>query len=97
MCPVGFTTRTKEAITADECRPECADGQQLDLDGNCVACPLGTFRSKGVQLACQDCPIGFTTAKVFFAFKVKYIERYSVKDINIKKLVDFYSPLVLFC
>ena len=64
MCPVGFTTRTKEAITSDECRPECADGQQLDLDGNCVSCPLGTYRRKGIQLACQDCPVGFTTAKV---------------------------------
>ena len=64
MCPVGFTTRTKEAITPDECRAECNDGQQLDLDGNCVSCPQGTYRRKGIQLACMDCPIGYTTAKV---------------------------------
>jgi len=64
MCPVGFTTRTKEAITPDECRAECNDGQQLDLDGNCVSCPQGTYRRKGIQLACMECPIGYTTAKV---------------------------------
>jgi len=63
MCGLGMTTRTKEAMSQVECRPECPDGKQIDLDGNCVQCPLGTYRKKGVHLACQPCPEGFTTSK----------------------------------
>ena len=49
MCGVGLTTRTQESLTRDECRPECEDGHQLDLDGVCVPCPMGEYRSKGVH------------------------------------------------
>ena len=63
MCGVGLTTRTTEAVTRDECRPECEDGHQIDLDGNCIPCGLGQYRQKGVHLGCQKCPKGFTTSK----------------------------------
>ena len=46
-----------------ECLEECGDGQQLDLQGACVNCPVGTFRRRGIQLACERCPPGFTTSK----------------------------------
>merc|ERR1712107_953620 len=59
----GLTTRTTEAVTRDECRPECEDGHQIDLDGNCIPCGLGQYRQKGVHLGCQKCPKGFTTSK----------------------------------
>ena len=44
LCGLGLTTRTQEAVSADECREECADGKQLGIDGNCEACPIGTYR-----------------------------------------------------
>ena len=46
LCGIGLTTRTKEAVSAEECREECSDGKQLGVDGNCVPCPLGTYRTK---------------------------------------------------
>ena len=61
MCGVGLTTRTQESLTRDECRPECEDGHQLDLDGVCVPCPMGEYRSKGVHPGCMKCPTGYTT------------------------------------
>merc|ERR1712045_662095 len=63
MCGVGLTTRTPEALTREECRPECEDGHQIDLQGNCLPCPLGQYRQKGVDLGCQSCPKGFTTSR----------------------------------
>jgi len=63
MCGVGLTTRNTEALTRDECRPECEDGHQIDLDGQCIPCQLGQYRKKGVHLGCQACPKGFTTSK----------------------------------
>merc|ERR1719444_550058 len=63
MCGVGLTTRTPEALTRDECRPECEDGEYLDVQGNCLPCPLGQYRQKGVDLGCQSCPKGFTTSR----------------------------------
>ena len=63
MCGVGLTTRTTEALTRDECRPECEDGHQIDLQGNCIPCLLGQYRQKGVDLGCKRCPKGFTTSK----------------------------------
>lgn len=63
LCGIGLTTRTKEAVSVDECREECADGKQLGMDGNCEPCPLGTFRTKGLHLACERCPDGFTTSR----------------------------------
>ena len=63
MCGVGLTTRIPESPSREECRPECEDGQQIDLDGNYVPCQQGQFRQKGVHLACTKCPAGFTTSK----------------------------------
>ena len=63
LCGIGLTTRTKEAVSSAECREECADGKQLGMDGNCEACPLGTYRTKGLHLACETCPNGFTTGR----------------------------------
>merc|ERR1712223_708428 len=46
LCGVGLTTRTDNAVSADECREECSDGKQLAFDGNCEPCPVGTYRKK---------------------------------------------------
>ncbi len=52
-----------QALSRDECRPECEDGKHLDLEGNCVNCPQGTYRRQGQELGCANCPKGFTTSK----------------------------------
>ena len=50
LCGVGLTTRTDNAVSADECREECSDGKQLAFDGNCEPCPVGTYRKKGIKI-----------------------------------------------
>lgn len=61
LCSVGLTTRTKKAITADECRPDCEDGQQLSINGDCEVCPVGQYRLRGQDRGCKECPEGRTT------------------------------------
>lgn len=62
ICGLGKTTRTAEAVSKEECRDECASGQQLAVEGKCEPCPRGTYRTQGVQAACQACPLGRTTS-----------------------------------
>lgn len=64
LCGLGQTTRSAEATSREECRDECESGMQLGGDGRCEPCPRGTYRSQGVQPACQACPLGRTTPKV---------------------------------
>lgn len=63
ICGLGKTTRTNEAVSVKECRDECGSGMQLAFDGKCEPCPRGTYRTQGIQSACQGCPIGRTTTK----------------------------------
>jgi hypothetical protein len=58
-----FLLRLLQALSRDECRPECEDGKHLDLAGNCFNCPQGTYRCQGQELGCTNCPKGFTTSK----------------------------------
>ena len=65
-CNAGLTTRTDQAISADECSEECPTGQQLtSLSNNatCEQCVKGTYRTKGREMACLTCPPGFTTSR----------------------------------
>lgn len=61
LCGLGKTTRTAEAVSHEECRDECGSGQQLAVEGKCEPCSRGTYRTQGVQAACQACPLGRTT------------------------------------
>uniref|UniRef100_A0A7E4V9G4 Protein crumbs n=1 Tax=Panagrellus redivivus TaxID=6233 RepID=A0A7E4V9G4_PANRE len=63
-CGVGKTTLTNTATAEDDCRDECPDGEYLTQSGNCQACPLGTYRAKGVHKQCVECPPGTTTETV---------------------------------
>lgn len=36
---------------------------QLAEHGACEPCPRGTYRTQGVEPACQSCPVGRTTLK----------------------------------
>ena len=63
LCPVGLTTRTKKALSVDECRPDCEDGHQLSINAECEVCPVGTYRTQGIHRSCQDCPQGRTTSR----------------------------------
>jgi len=60
-CGLGLTTRTSESVTVEECKSECADGEQLSLDNTCQPCARGTYRTRGAQPACVACPGGTTT------------------------------------
>uniref|UniRef100_A0A6G1S766 Sushi, von Willebrand factor type A, EGF and pentraxin domain-containing protein 1 n=1 Tax=Aceria tosichella TaxID=561515 RepID=A0A6G1S766_9ACAR len=62
-CGQGLTTRSLEAVSRHECRPECEPGQQLSTLGACEPCPVGSFRSRG-RPACEPCPAGYTTETV---------------------------------
>ncbi|XP_028131495.1 sushi, von Willebrand factor type A, EGF and pentraxin domain-containing protein 1 isoform X2 [Diabrotica virgifera virgifera] len=63
ICGLGKTTRTNEAVSIKECRDECANGLQLGIDGKCEPCPRGTYRTQGIESACQMCPLDYTTQK----------------------------------
>jgi len=63
LCGVGLTTRTTRAISAAECRPDCEDGHQLSINGECDVCPVGTYRTQGLDQGCQDCPVDLTTSQ----------------------------------
>ncbi|XP_069982834.1 uncharacterized protein uif isoform X2 [Penaeus vannamei] len=60
-CDRGLTTRTKEAVSASECREECESGLQLGTTGPCEPCPRGTYRTKGIHSSCIRCPADRTT------------------------------------
>ncbi|KAJ8978624.1 hypothetical protein NQ317_011256 [Molorchus minor] len=64
ICGLGKTTRTNEAVSVKECRDECGHGMQLALDGKCEPCPRGTYRTQGIEFACQACPLGRTSPKI---------------------------------
>uniref|UniRef100_A0A915DMT8 Tyrosine-protein kinase ephrin type A/B receptor-like domain-containing protein n=1 Tax=Ditylenchus dipsaci TaxID=166011 RepID=A0A915DMT8_9BILA len=55
-CGIGKTTLEPAATDEEDCRDECPDGQQLIKAGTCQPCPMGTYRSKGVDKQCQECP-----------------------------------------
>ncbi|XP_072385212.1 uncharacterized protein uif isoform X2 [Diabrotica undecimpunctata] len=63
ICGLGKTTRTNEAVSIKECRDECSNGLQLGIDGKCEPCPRGTYRTQGIESACQMCPLDYTTQK----------------------------------
>jgi len=63
LCGVGLTTRTKKAISQEECRPDCEDGQQLGFAGECEVCPRGTYRTQGLDRGCQACQPDRTTSR----------------------------------
>jgi len=62
LCGVGLTTRTKKAISESDCRPDCENGHQLSINGECETCPLGQYRTRGLHRGCQDCPANRTTS-----------------------------------
>jgi len=62
-CGPGLTTRSAEASSQSECRPECEAGLQLSSLGTCEPCPIGSFRPKGMP-SCEACPPSLTTASV---------------------------------
>ncbi|KAI1733257.1 EGF-like domain-containing protein [Ditylenchus destructor] len=60
-CGIGKTTLETISTQEDDCRDECPDGEQLIKSGTCQPCPIGTYRTKGVDKHCQECPPGTTT------------------------------------
>merc|ERR1711963_233350 len=63
LCEVGKTTRTKSAVSKDECRDDRPDGQQLSFTGECETCPVGTYRTQGMHRGCQNCQSGRTSLR----------------------------------
>jgi len=62
LCGVGLTTRTKKALSKADCRPDCEDGYQLSVNGDCQVCPIGYYRLQGRDRSCQECPLNRTTS-----------------------------------
>ena len=60
-CGVGKTTLEQKSASEEECRDECPDGEQLTRSGTCQPCPMGTYRSRGEDKRCEECPAGTTT------------------------------------
>ncbi|VDM57880.1 unnamed protein product [Angiostrongylus costaricensis] len=63
-CDVGKTTISETAVSEEECRDECPDGEQLSFSGSCQPCPAGFYRTRGVHKQCVACPTGTTTESV---------------------------------
>ena len=53
-----FIQILQNAIDKNECRPECPDGNQLNVDGNCEPCPIGSYRRKNFEKSCVKCGAG---------------------------------------
>ena len=39
----------------------CPIGSEITVSGACELCKKGTYRAKSEEVACQQCPYGFTT------------------------------------
>lgn len=63
QCGLQLTTRTRAATSKDECRAECGDGEQLNINGDCEVCPTGSYRKQGNERSCKTCPSDRTTEK----------------------------------
>jgi len=62
-CGAGLTTRSAEATSKEECRPQCKPGYQLSVNGLCEPCGIGTYRTESMS-SCEQCPLEVTTATV---------------------------------
>ncbi|KHJ83888.1 GCC2 and GCC3, partial [Oesophagostomum dentatum] len=55
-CDVGKTTMSETAVSEEECRDECPDGEHLSSSGSCQPCPAGSYRTRGEHKQCVQCP-----------------------------------------
>ena len=64
-CPNNFTTVEPGADTEDQCTEGtvCGDGHQRGTKPPCEPCPIGTYRTAGLQGFCVPCPNNLTTVK----------------------------------
>lgn len=69
-----MTTRSAEAISKDECKPQCKAGYQLSINGQCEPCAIGQYRTSSMS-GCESCPSENTTANLGST---------SIKDCNLK-------------
>ncbi|XP_060063970.1 uncharacterized protein LOC132544399 [Ylistrum balloti] len=60
-CPYNQTTIQNGTTDVKFCFDDCPSGFEVDLQGSCSECVVGTFRVKGDGLLCVPCPPGFTT------------------------------------
>ena len=73
-CGPDLTTRSAEAISKDECKPQCKAGYQLSIAGQCEPCAIGQYRTSSMS-ACEQCPSENTTANLGST---------SIRDCNLK-------------
>lgn len=60
-CGSDLTTRSAEAVSKEECKPQCKAGYQLSEIGQCEPCAVGTYRTSSMS-SCEQCPSENTTA-----------------------------------
>lgn len=73
-CGPELTTRSAEAISKDECKPQCKAGYQLSVNGQCEPCATGYYRTSSMS-SCEQCPSENTTANLGST---------SIRDCNLK-------------
>lgn len=73
-CGPELTTRSAEAISKDECKPQCKAGYQLSVLGQCEPCAVGYYRTASMS-SCEQCPSENTTAN---------LGSVSIRDCNLK-------------
>ncbi|OAF65628.1 hypothetical protein A3Q56_06657, partial [Intoshia linei] len=62
QCPDTFTTLNENSISLSDCSVrQCSEGQKESL-GECVSCPIGTYKdNNNVGADCISCPTSLTT------------------------------------
>ncbi|KAK6170352.1 hypothetical protein SNE40_018764 [Patella caerulea] len=63
-CPIGQTTDSTGATSISNCQDLCGLGEELSVTGECVKCPVGSYRDSLDQAYCLACPYGWTTSSV---------------------------------
>ncbi|XP_071105159.1 uncharacterized protein [Haliotis cracherodii] len=55
LCPLGQVTLNTGTTSHSECVDACKSGEQLSVTGECVECPVGTYRENSVNQVCLNC------------------------------------------
>ncbi|KAL4240085.1 Coagulation factor 5/8 C-terminal domain [Mactra antiquata] len=61
-CPHGHTTQQSASTASNDCYFMCGIlGMEMSIDGNCIPCEKGTYKSNRLEVRCQPCSYGYTT------------------------------------
>uniref|UniRef100_A0A914Z296 Tyrosine-protein kinase ephrin type A/B receptor-like domain-containing protein n=1 Tax=Panagrolaimus superbus TaxID=310955 RepID=A0A914Z296_9BILA len=61
-CAKSTTTKQTGSISSEECA-KCEPGKEIGIDGDCLECPVGTYRNETAD-SCIPCGKGLTTGRL---------------------------------